>query len=1741
MVRSSSVRPHAASHKLTVTALAAAISIAIGSAHAQSVEATSTAIRGRAPVVTIQGVTNGSVPGQAPKSGHQLHVDATATDPDDDAITDTRYEWKRGATVVGTGADYTTTTDDAGKTLTIAVTAETDPAITDPTQGTASESVTVSANSKPKAEDVSVMGTLEVGQIMTGLFRYTDADNDPEGEHAFQWYRADDSSGTNAVPIDDAVNQIYMLTNEDQGKFILFGVKPRSTTGSPNEGSEERKPTDDAIAGRAPTANPTITFTGALEVGRQLNGNVGFVDADNDTEGTHEFKWYRADNAAGTTGRIEVATTQNYTVQAADQAKYIVFEVVPKTTTGNPNSGLAASAVTANVVPGTAPNVTNVDFSGTWAVGETLTASFDLVDAENDPIDEEGMQYQWSISHPTTGSPMSIEGATGKSYQLRPEDQGANRRIWFSVEKAKTLTGSPNERLRPTSPAGQWQKSVAGPITGRAPTATPSITFTAPLAVGKLLTGNVGFEDLDNDTEGTHEYKWYRADDVAGTANRVEVATTKDYTVQSADQGKYLVFEVIPKTTTGNPNSGVAASAVTATAVPGTAPSVANVNFTGTWAVGETLTATFDLVDADNDSIDEDGMQYQWQISHPVTGSPTNIAGATGKTYQLRPEDQGTSRKIWFSVEKAKTLTGVPNEQLRPTSPAGQWQKSVTGPVVGRAPTANPSITFVGNLEAGKLLTGNPGFQDLDNDTEGTHAYKWYRASDAAGTVGRVEVATTKDYTVQSTDQGKYLVFEVIPKTTTGNPNSGLAASAVTAASVPGSAPYVEEGSVNITGVWKVGEELTGNYTYKDDENDPQDEAATQFAWYISDQNGANPQLITEATTRKFTLRPQDQGGANRTVWFRVKNVRSMTGTPNERFPNPAYQWQGFRVGEIVGSAPTAAPTISFTGTLGVGTVLTANSGYQDVDNDGQSGTTYQWCAYDAAGTNLLGCAAASTTNTWTVIAGNVGRRLSVKVIPRSSSGNPSAGAEVESSKTDVVPGREPEAQTPSVGVSPAGALKNGTVLTANYTYFDADNDAQSGTTFQWFRKAGATITDIASATGSTYTLTAADQGDQYIGVKITPKSATGNPNTGTTVLPQTADKFLGSKPQMTNFRITGTRATVGSTVRLEYDFTDAQNDPDASTYKWCRMNVICGIATTREYVLQAADVGRQLDAYAIPRTSTGTPNSNNEVYAVAWPTTGTIQNEAAPTATPVSISGTVQVGSELTGSYTYQDVNNDDQGATTMQWYTATDAAGNTRTAITGATTNKFTVRAEDAGKYIVYEVTPRSVTGVPQVDGTATRTVTARVNTAPTANPSYTYTGTLQVGNVITGISGYNDVDGDAEEGTTYQWCSYELSGNLAGCAQPSTTKTYTIVAADNDRRLRVRVIPKSATGSPNVGLQAESPNTAVVVMDQPIASNQKINGNLYVGEVLSASFSYSNGGSAGGGPGTPNYKWYRSNDASGTSGKTLVQDGTNYQYTLQSADVGKYIIVEIIPKSRNGASGEMVSANTATTISLLDTPSGTGAAISGTLDREQELTASFSYTNSGTGSGTGPGGHVYTWYRSNNTAGTSGKTQLKTGTSDKYTLQDADQGKYIIVEITPKSANGTSGTMIGANTSKEVRYSVSGSWQLGPGWGATRSIDLTVGNRAGNAPSNLRVGLSRGATQACHALMPAQAELQGPSGTRYPLNSPTGNSSATSTIDASSQPGNGTWKVWVTANDEGWSNCSTTYTNFTLEFTP
>ena len=260
-------------------------------------------------------------------------------------------------------------------------------------------------------------------------------------------------------------------------------------------------------------------------------------------------------------------------------------------------------------------------------------------------------------------------------------------------------------------------------------------------------------------------------------------------------------------------------------------------------------------------------------------------------------------------------------------------------------------------------------------------------------------------------------------------------------------------GGPGITGTVGAGETLTATTDLIEDE-DGLTSAVFAYQWLV---DGAE---INGATDSTYIVIAADEG---KPIEVRVAftddagNPESLTSYPFLFAPPLIIR----DVPVIASNTPaTGAPTII--GTVRVGETLTANT--TDIsDSDGLNNATftYQWLADDADITDATG-------STYALVAADEGKTVKVRITFTDDAGN-------DESLTSEPTAAVTASNTPATGEPTiTGTAQVGETLTANTTGI-ADSDGLNNATFtyQWL----ADDTDITDATGSTYTLAAADEG----------------------------------------------------------------------------------------------------------------------------------------------------------------------------------------------------------------------------------------------------------------------------------------------------------------------------------------------------------------------------------------------------------------------------------------------------------------------------------------------------------------------------------------------------------------------------------------------------------------------------------------------------------------------------------------
>ena len=789
-----------------------------------------------------------------------------------------------------------------------------------------------------------------------------------------------------------------------------------------------------------------------------------------------------------------------YTDESAEQGVGYEYRVTARNESG-PGEGsdwVRAGPASASNTPATgAPTI-----RGTAQVGKTLTADITGI-ADADGLSGETFAYQWVSGDGTTDTDM--ENATGSTYTLAEADRGR------SVKVRVTFTdGSGNEETITSAPtAPVWGDGLPGAPRNLAATAGDrevSLSWDPPADNGNApatryrIEWRVDGKDYDQNHWGTARSTTYTTNDQANLANGV----------------KYF-FRVKAENDDGNSYGpyGPASGEVSATPTSGSAVDLA------TPVLSDTETLHYGMVRLDWQDVEDAGwyvVQYyhveggEWLdlptegvniAFHGSSAVVSNLHGLSwlrvramscGGASEWSQIEQlfGTNKSDWEGVPVPEVAEG---DEIEPCSEDADT--SDNSPATG-APTIS------GTAQVGETLTANTsGIADSDGLGNVQYEYQWLADdSDISG-------ATNATYTLADADEGKAIKVQVSFTDDADNEESltSVATNAVAAAPQTNSPAT---GAPAISGTVQVGEALevdTSNIADADGLGNVQYE----YQWLTNDSD------ISGATNATYTLAAADEG---KSIKVRV----SFTDDADNEETLTSAATAAVAAASTPNTPATGAPTIS--GTVQVGETLTA--GTSDIaDTDGLSNVQYeyQWLADDA---DISG----ATNATYILVDVDEGKAIKVRVSFTDDADN---GETLTSAATDAV-AAQPTPNTPATGAPTIdGTAQVGETLTANTSGIaDADGLSDVQYEYQWLADDAA----IAGATGSTYTVAAADEG-KAIKVEVTFRDDAGN---GETLTSEATAAVAAAEPSEPPDKPTGLDATsTHDSVTLTWD--DPQDD----------------------------------------------------------------------------------------------------------------------------------------------------------------------------------------------------------------------------------------------------------------------------------------------------------------------------------------------------------------------------------------------------------------------------------------------------------------------------------------------------------------------------------------------------------------------------------------------------------------------
>ena len=735
---------------------------------------------------------------------------------------------------------------------------------------------------------------------------------------------------------------------------------------------------------------------------------------------------------------------------------------------------------------------------------------------------------------------------------------------------------------------------------------------------------------------------------------------------------------------------------------------------------------------------------------------------------------------------------------------AADYSMTVNVTAVNDAATGKPTIE--GTAQAGEtLMAGTSGIMDADG-LPSSFTYQWVRV-DSDGTSNEIDIGSNSDtYTLMADDVGKKVKVKVTftdnggtTETVTSDayPASGTIVAANTAPTATDSLVTTNEDTAHHF--------AASEFNFEDTDTDDTLASVTVVTLPAAGALELNSTAVTagrvvaaaDIVTLVFTPAQDANGTSYASFTFRVSDGTEESAADYSMTVNVT----------AVNDAATGKPTIE--GTAQAGETLTAGtSGIMDADGL-PSSFTYQWVRVDSDGTsNEIDIG--SNSDTYTLMADDVGKKVKVKVTFTDNGGTTETVTSdaYPASGTIVAANTAPTATDSSVTTNEDTAHL---FAASEFNFDDTDtDDTLASVTVVTLPAAGALELNstavtagrvVAAADIVTLVFTPAQDANGTSYASFTFRVSDGTEESAAdysmTVNVTAVNDAATGKPTIEGTAQAGETLTAGTSGIM-----DADGLPSSFTYQWVRVdsdgtsNEIDIGSNSDTYTLMADDVGKKVK---VKVTFTDNGGTTETVTSDAYPASGTIvAANTAPTATDSSVTTNEDTAHHFAASeFNFEDTDTDDTLASvTVVTLPAAGALELNSTAVTAGrvvaaadiVTLVFTP-AQDANGTSYASFTFRVSDGTEEsaADYSMTVNVTA-VNDAATGKP--TIEGTAQAGETLTaGTSGIMDADG-LPSSFTYQWVRVDSDGTSNEIDIGSNSDTYTLMAADEGKKVKVKV---------------------------------------------------------------------------------------------------------------------------------------------------------------------------------------------------------------------------------------------------------------------------------------------------------------------------------------------------------------
>ena len=975
-------------------------------------------------------------------------------------------------------------------------------------------SIRVPRSNSPATGAPVITGMAQVGQTLTMYIHdIADADGMENTRVRIKWL-------ADGMVIQGVYDHVLLLVAADEGKRIEVRVSFTDDAG--NEENLTSTATD-AVAARPNTpATGLPTISGMAQVDETMKADItGIADADGLTNAVFAHQWL-ADDAD-----IQGATNSTYTLADSDEGRAIKVRVSFTDDAGNEESLTSAPTAAVAAPPPPPDNVRAVtQESGavelTWEAPQDGTVTGYRI--ERSRADENRGGQQRSDGRPRDNHTLVEDtGSADTGYTDKSAEKGVEYEYRVSARN-EAGTGEASEWVR----AGPEEEPVFGDGLPGAPrnlTATPgnkevTLSWDPPADNGNApatryrIEWRIDGKDYGTSQWGTSRETTYTTNDQANLANGV----------------KYF-FRVKAENGSGNSYGpyGPASEEVSATPTSGSAVDL------GTPVLSDTENLHHGMVQLDWQDVGDAGwyvVQYyqveggEW-LDLPAEGVDIAFHGSSAVVSNLHglswlrvgaASCDGASE--WSQIEelygtKESDWEGVPVPDVEEGDEIEPCPVVLGTPVLSDTETLHHGMVRLDwqdiedagwyvvqyyHVKSGEWLDlpaegVDIAFHGSSAVVSNLHGLSWLRVR-AMSCAGESEWSQIEQLFGTNASDWEGVP---VPEVAEGDEIEPCDEDADTSDNSPAT------GAPTIGGTAQVGQTLTANTSGIADADGLTNVSFT-YQWLADDTDiaGASGSTYTltdseESKAIKVEVSFTDDAGNDETLTTAATDAVAAASTPN--------------------SPATGAPAIS--GTAQVGETLTAHtSGIADADGLSNVQYEYQWLADDA---DISGAINA----TYTLAAEDEGKAIKVQVSFTDDADNEET---LTSGATDTVEAA-PTTNSPATGAPTiSGTAQVGETLTADTSGIaDADGLSNVQYEYQWL----ADDTEIAGATGLTYTLTDSEE-SKAIKVQV---SFTDDADNGETLTSAATGAVAGAQPTEPPDKPTGLEATAShDSVTLTWD-----------------------------------------------------------------------------------------------------------------------------------------------------------------------------------------------------------------------------------------------------------------------------------------------------------------------------------------------------------------------------------------------------------------------------------------------------------------------------------------------------------------------------------------------------------------------------------------------------------------------------